>query len=609
MNPKKNTNNINIFDFDIYSRRIIFFYNTSEKIGSLFGFVLTILYVVSTIILICIYTIRTIKRSDVTVHDSTMLSQNIPSINISPNSLYFAFGLENSTSLTRFIDETIYKPTIYFIYKEKENDKLVNREKTIIKTERCNVTKFGEKYQNLFVENELNNSYCLDDYNLTLMGGFTYDKFSYIRVEVKPCKNSTENNFHCKPQNIIDSYLTSAYFSMLIKDIGLNPLNYSTPIIPVLQNIFTTVDKSIMRDLLIYFGITEIQTNTGLLTNNIHIDSYLQFRQYNDPFVFQNEENYYSGKNFFTINIRLDQYIKVQQRNYKKLSEVFSIIGGYMQLIYTIFTIMTLITKNINMEKKLLNSLFNFNISQKRIILSIHYEKKLKYLIHYDKGEFNSFIPFIAKKSLVPQRRYYKMPNINQNSKKIDMLVLNKNNSFVPLIQKSVTGIMKTKSNLNKKNNFSDREIYHANSKLSKHHKNSIIINNGNEENINRSKIGMLVVGESDSQNNRIFLKKFKRSTKNDKVDKKDSNEVKCMYEKGEPYSNIDFNIFDYYCNFRKNKGKKNEIQLFNNGVNFYRNQMDILHFFNIFFLTEIMLNRKSSKRANILNQTIEIPI
>ena len=132
MNPKKNTNNINIFDFDIYSRRISFFYNTREKIGSLFGFVLTILYVVSTIILICIYTTRTIKRSDVTVHDSTMLSQNIPSINISPNSLYFAFGLENSTSLTRFIDETIYKPTIYFIYKEKENDKLVNREKTII---------------------------------------------------------------------------------------------------------------------------------------------------------------------------------------------------------------------------------------------------------------------------------------------------------------------------------------------------------------------------------------------------------------------------------------------------------------------------------------------
>ena len=95
-------------------------------------------------------------------------------------------------------------------------------------------------------------------------------------------------------------------------------------------------------------------------------------------------------------------------------------------------------------------------------------------------------------------------------------------------------------------------------------------------------------------------MKKFKRSTKNDKVDKKDSNEIKCMYEKGEPYSNIDFNIFDYYCNFRKNKGKKNEIQLFNNGVIFYRNQMDILHFFNIFFLTEIMLNRKSSKRANI---------
>ena len=43
---------INIFDFDIYSRRISFFFNSKEKIGSVFGFILTILYVISTLFLI-----------------------------------------------------------------------------------------------------------------------------------------------------------------------------------------------------------------------------------------------------------------------------------------------------------------------------------------------------------------------------------------------------------------------------------------------------------------------------------------------------------------------------------------------------------------------------
>ena len=43
-----------------------------------------------------------------------------------------------------------------------------------------------------------------------------------------------------------------------------------------------------------------------------------------------------------------------------------------MKLIYTIFTIMTLLTKNIVVEKKLLNSLFNFNISQKKIEVNMN---------------------------------------------------------------------------------------------------------------------------------------------------------------------------------------------------------------------------------------------
>ena len=80
------------------------------------------------------------------------------------------------------------------------------------------------------------------------------------------------------------------------------------------------------------------------------------------------------------------------------MSEVFSITGGYMQLISTIFSLITLFTKNLYVEKKLLNRLFNFNIKQRKIILSIQYDKKLNYLIHFEKGDEHLFIPYDAKK-------------------------------------------------------------------------------------------------------------------------------------------------------------------------------------------------------------------
>ena len=364
---------INIFDFDIFSRRISFYYNRKEKIGSLFGFILTIIYITSTIVLFSFYYLKVIKREEMRIHDSTMYLQSLPSIDINPNLLYFAFGLEDPQSYNRYIDETIYYPIIYFIKMEKENGSLITKEKITIKPERCDVKQFGEKYQSLFVKDELNNSYCLSNFNLTLAGGFKYDRFSYIRIKIKPCVNTTENKYHCKPQNVIDTYLTSTYFSILVKDIGLNPLNYSMPIIPILQNLYTTIDKSITRDFLIYLGITEVQTDTGLLSTNIKSEIYLQFRQYHDPFFFRDIEEYHSGKDIFTAQIRLEEYIKIHKRAYTKISEIFSLIGGYMQLLYTIFSLITSLTKNINIEKKLLNSIFNFNIKKRKIILIIQY--------------------------------------------------------------------------------------------------------------------------------------------------------------------------------------------------------------------------------------------
>ena len=61
----------------------------------------------------------------------------------------------------------------------------------------------------------MDNSYCIDNINLTLAGGVPYDRLAYIKMKVYPCVNKTENNFYCKPQEEIDYYLSAGYFSIL----------------------------------------------------------------------------------------------------------------------------------------------------------------------------------------------------------------------------------------------------------------------------------------------------------------------------------------------------------------------------------------------------------
>ena len=143
---------------------------------------------------------------------------------------------------------------------------------------------------------ELNNSFCLEDINFNLTGGSKYDKFSYILIGIYPCVNSSNNNYHCKPQKIIDEHLSGAYFSFIAKDIGLNPSNYSNPIIPTFQDFFTTIDKSFFRDYVLYFGITEIQTDEGLFYEKITSKEVLQIRKEAKAFYFRDESSYYNGE-------------------------------------------------------------------------------------------------------------------------------------------------------------------------------------------------------------------------------------------------------------------------------------------------------------------------
>ena len=87
------------------------------------------------------------------------------------------------------------------------------------------------------------------------------------------------------------------------------------------------------------------------------------------------------------------------------MSEVFSSLGGYMEVISTIFSLIVLLSKKISIGKKLLNSLFNFNLIQNKIILSIEYEKKLFYNFSLEKEKKNRFIHYSARKTIINKNR------------------------------------------------------------------------------------------------------------------------------------------------------------------------------------------------------------
>ena len=51
------SNGVIIFDLDMYSNRISFFYNNRERIGSLLGLFLTLIYILASLIIFILYSI------------------------------------------------------------------------------------------------------------------------------------------------------------------------------------------------------------------------------------------------------------------------------------------------------------------------------------------------------------------------------------------------------------------------------------------------------------------------------------------------------------------------------------------------------------------------
>ena len=139
-------------NYDIFSKKIGFYFNSQEKIGTIFGLFLTIIYILISIILFILYMDFTIRRKNMKVYDFVEYSEDIPIAEINPSSIYFAFGVEDPKTSNRFIDETIYFPKILFINRTKVNGQFETINKIELEYEVCR----REHFEYFIIEDKSN---------------------------------------------------------------------------------------------------------------------------------------------------------------------------------------------------------------------------------------------------------------------------------------------------------------------------------------------------------------------------------------------------------------------------------------------------------------------
>ena len=584
-----------IKEFDIFAKNLGLFYNGSEKIGSAFGLTLSIIYILASLFIFIYYTISILRKEDLQVNDSTEYSEDVPYINLNNSDLfYFAFGVENAENASRFVDETIYRArAVYYYGKKNTSGGAFNTiEYRDLNIEKCKVEKFGKDYQHLFTEGEFYDSYCVSNLDIALTGGFIYDKFSCIRILIYPCYNTSANHNHCKPQEEIDKVLAGGYFSVLLKDIGLNPNNRSYPILPTIQDFYTTISKDFYKDVIFNYEITDIVTDDGIISESKKTERYLKFDRIKESFYLRNDtEYYYKGKSICKVEIRLSDNIHVQRRIYKKFASALSTTGGYMQLIYTIFMLLSLIPNQFKLETIIVNGLLNLCAINKEANASI------KYHLNSRNSQISNMIIDNGKSKI---NRRFQNSNFNSNISNLEEEKISKfSNNNIEQKDEPIT-ILKLKKN-NQINFIKDNPSLNKENEKEKEKENSLIdqsINNISKIEMYPKSTGINLINPDKYSFNKSSNKKlFAHNNSN-----KNNNNFTIYRTKTQDIKEINFNIFQYYC-FRKcYDKKKKKIDTFNKCILLYKEQMDIINIFQDF-----LKNRTNLYEKHSLNEDMKI--
>ena len=190
-----------IKEIDFFGKLPEFYIKGKPKQVTITGRIFTVIFIILYIIFFGYKLYRMSQRVDITFYDSYSNTEEMPSIKINNENFYLMFSIYDDSG-SPFIEESVYYPAAYFIDEETEK----------IELEKCNIDKIGSKYKKFFKDVKLDNYYCLSKVNYTLIS-YT----NSIRLQLFPCKNTSENNNHCKPKEIIDKYLNEKTLKLILK--------------------------------------------------------------------------------------------------------------------------------------------------------------------------------------------------------------------------------------------------------------------------------------------------------------------------------------------------------------------------------------------------------
>ncbi|EAR97718.3 accessory gland protein Acp36DE, putative (macronuclear) [Tetrahymena thermophila SB210] len=414
---------------DIFGKQIILNYNQRSNVKTGFGGIFSIL----TLIAICLFFwnkfMDFINKNEVTVVSQQTFSNNPSLLTLNTSQFMFAVQIQQQTS---FLQNPYYNITL-----EQKTYTLLQNGTRVIKTAPIDLEPCTLSHWQTLPESSLNNTFTqlnLKDYlcvkkNTTIYIGGQYESeiYQFLKFSISKCNNVTKPQFYswnpvCQSYDSAIKYAQNqsvrVQFQMVNFIINANePQNLVKEIVSSdlffqiqPESMFTTAD--------IFFTEYVIKTDNSLFfTQDIQEQDY-QVQEYGD---FRAQYSLYSKdptKPYATFFFNRSRFDKLYTRQYMKLQDVLSQLGGFVNSMIAISAIIVGFYNSNYYVMELANQLYDFDILEENdkmnnnmILLQKKINPSFRKNIHIDDNQERR----LSKNEQITMQYLQKMKSPSQN--------------------------------------------------------------------------------------------------------------------------------------------------------------------------------------------------
>ncbi|KAL4463969.1 hypothetical protein ABPG74_005906 [Tetrahymena malaccensis] len=341
---------------DIFGSQVSVRFKGSQIHKTKFGAFLTVILCSAILVRLGILISSVINGRNPTVLYQERQVQDPKMFAITPDTLSLAIGVLD-TSYNYYIDNSLF--TIQGVHKTKKNvynsttgqyDQVFNSQ--VFNLVNCTDGNVPDpQLREFFLKSQLYMHQCIPkDMVVEIEGQFNSDSYQELNFYFYKC---TGNG--CKDEKEINALVDNNNIELLFTDVYFAPENKDNPFVKFSRDLYWITSQNLPREVNVFMRNNYVESDFGWITSDIQTQIYPSY-SYGDDQIVDTSNGF-----FFHLVVRFEKEKEnLYKRTYDNLFTIMSQIGGFSQILLTIFSFLCLRYSQIHLARSLINQSFDF---------------------------------------------------------------------------------------------------------------------------------------------------------------------------------------------------------------------------------------------------------